>query len=877
MLTLFTTAVSAQTEFTVDDFTYRVLDDETTVALVSAPAEISGDVVIPEMVSYDAKEYTVTEIGASAFSGRSAVTTVSLPNTVTTLGEYAFYDCTGLTSIALPNSVKTIGAYAFRYAGNDESVEEFFVSLGNGVTSIGERAFDNCDKIKSITIPASVTFIEASAFWNMDADIAVTIEDSETPLTLNCASSYYPIFEVNHTVTAYVGRNIERTGSYANRPTFDSNIVSVSFGPNVTVIGDYEYNNRGNLVSVTGLTNVVSIGEHAFGDCPKLTTVEIGDKLETLGGSTFDESGLTSLSLPGTLKVIPGIHDDMGICERCYNLASVTLGEGIEEIGSSAFYNALALEEITIPSSVKRIGRAPFFCNRGNGSSMKRMILADSDTPMEFANGTSEHSYGYGHLTDNKSIDYFYLGRDVTREVTNDPLVYGSTDIEIGPKVTEIGTLFDTTRDVKNVKVHHVSPIAIADNAFTSDTYSNATLWVPGGTVADYQAADGWKQFTNIQTWSYVINFAAKGHGAIAIDDEVAKGGEAMVTRKPNGDVLNNSRFTVTITPDKGYELTSLTQEDLTEPTPAEEIFAGNTDFTNPFTVETAINHDLTYEATFAPITYNLTYKLAGGALPKGKTNPATYTIESEDFTLVNPTRAGYTFMGWTGTGLEKATKTVTIAQGSTGNRSYTATWKVITYNLTYDLADGELPEGNTNPATYTIESETFTLVNPVKKGYTFEGWTGTGLTAPTKDVTIAKGSKSNRSYTATWKPITYTISYELDGGELAEGESNPMEYTIESGAITLKNPTKENFDFAGWIGTGLEEPTMEVTIAAGSTENRSYTATWTAIVGIRATMADTGNDVYDLNGRKVTNEYNAKRLTKGVYIVNGKKHVVNK
>ena len=931
VLALITSVAIAQTEFTVNDFTYRVLDDGASVALVGAPAEVAGELVIPPKVADEAKEYTVTEIGERAFESRYA-----------------------LTSVVIPNTVKTISAYAFRYAGNGGSVEEFLVSLGNGVTTICERAFDNCDKIKAFTIPASVTFVEASAFWNMDADIAVTIEDSETPLTLNCSGSFYPIFEVNNTVTAYVGRNIERTGNYADMPTFDENIVSVAFGPKVTAIGDNEYRDRDKLVSATGLTNVVSIGMRAFSDCNNLTTVEIGDKLETLGARAFDHDyHLTSITLPGTLKVIPGITEDWGVFERCYDLATVTLGEGIEEIGSSAFYNVLALEEITIPSTVKRIGRAPFYCNQGNGSAIKRLFLSDSETPLEFANGTSEHNYGYGHITDRKTIDYFYLGRDVTREETSDPLVYGSHYIEIGPKVTDIETLFNNTVEVSNVTVHHVTPIAIGDDAFPGDTYESAILWVPGGTVADYQAADGWKQFKEIKTWSYVINFAAQGHGSIAIDDEVAQGGETMVTRKPNGDELASSKFTVTLTPEKGYELTSLTREDRTEDTQAEEIFAGNASFANPFTVETSANHDVAYVANFAPITYDLAYDLAGGTLPGSKTNPATYTVESNAITLVNPTRSGYIFEGWTGTELTEATKTVTIATGQIGNRSYTATWKPITYSITYDLAGGAMDEGKTTPATYNIESETFTLVNPVRTGYTFEGWTGTELTEATKTVTIAKGHIGNRSFTATWTPnpykvsfdanqgtgtmarqgftydqgqaltanaftrtgydfngwntkadgsgktyadkqavknltakrdavvklyaqwklITYAITYDLDGGALAEGESNPTEYTIESEAITLKNPTKENFDFAGWIGTDLDEPAMELTIAAGSTENRSYTATWTAIVGIKATRADMDNDVYDLNGRKMSN----RQLPKGVYIVGGKKLVVNK
>ena len=158
---------------------------------------------------------------------------------------------------------------------------------------------------------------------------------------------------------------------------------------------------------------------------------------------------------------------------------------------------------------------------------------------------------------------------------------------------------------------------------------------------------------------------------------------------------------------------------------------------------------DVTATAVFAPIAYNITYDLAGGSA----SNPATYNIETPTFTLVNPTREGYTFAGWTGTGLADTTATVTIAQGSTGERSYTATWTPITYNITYNLAGGSV--ASANPATYNIETPTFTLANPAAPiGYTFAGWTGTGLDAATTTVTVAQGSTGDRSYTATWTDV---------------------------------------------------------------------------------------------------------------------------
>lgn len=79
-----------------------------------------------------------------------------------------------------------------------------------------------------------------------------------------------------------------------------------------------------------------------------------------------------------------------------------------------------------------------------------------------------------------------------------------------------------------------------------------------------------------------------------------------------------------------------------------------------------------------------------------------------------------------------------------------TAQWTVNQYTITYDLAGGTV-EGN--PDTYTIETVAFTLKNPTKSGYTFTGWSGTGLDGENNmTVTIPKGSTGNRSYTAHWR-----------------------------------------------------------------------------------------------------------------------------
>ena len=150
-----------------------------------------------------------------------------------------------------------------------------------------------------------------------------------------------------------------------------------------------------------------------------------------------------------------------------------------------------------------------------------------------------------------------------------------------------------------------------------------------------------------------------------------------------------------------------------------------------------------------------------------------------------------------------------------------------IPYSIVYDLAGGRMPEGASNPAAYAM-GDSFTLVNPEREGYAFTGWTGTGLTEPTLEVTIPAGTTGNLTYTANWTAAEYAIAYDLAGGSLPEGAGNPAAYAMGD-SFTLVNPVREGYTFAGWTGTGLTEPTVAVTIPAGTTGDLTYTANWTA------------------------------------------------
>ena len=117
------------------------------------------------------------------------------------------------------------------------------------------------------------------------------------------------------------------------------------------------------------------------------------------------------------------------------------------------------------------------------------------------------------------------------------------------------------------------------------------------------------------------------------------------------------------------------------------------------------------------------------------------------------------------------------------------------TYNISYDLDGGTA----TNPATYTMESDAITLNNPVKTGYTFTGWSGTGLTGENNmTVTIAKGRTGDRAYTAHYtEKNSFTVAFDTNGGS-GISDKTGVKWT-DKVLDGITNPTKDGFEFTGW------------------------------------------------------------------------------
>ena len=221
-------------------------------------------------------------------------------------------------------------------------------------------------------------------------------------------------------------------------------------------------------------------------------------------------------------------------------------------------------------------------------------------------------------------------------------------------------------------------------------------------------------------------------------------------------------------------------------------------------------------EAEWELAEFSISYELNGGE--KGENAP-TIGISGKSVVISNPTKLGYTFIGWDviGTG---ASMTGTILTMGAQDVILVANYIVNSYTISYNLNEGS---AENNPTNYTIETDTFTLNNPTKIGYTFIGWTDTEGNDLGYFITVSKGSTGDKTYIANWKINTYTISYNLNGG--TKGSSAPTSGTYGS-TVTVSNPTKTGYTFTGWSISGTGSSISGTSLTIGN-ENITLTANW--------------------------------------------------
>ena len=260
--------------------------------------------------------------------------------------------------------------------------------------------------------------------------------------------------------------------------------------------------------------------------------------------------------------------------------------------------------------------------------------------------------------------------------------------------------------------------------------------------------------------------------------DTLGSDGMKVVTLDLNGGKLGGSSEAIQIIVKNGSTFTAPMSGGLTRPDGDTGSYFmwldGNGNSYEPGGSVPADVTTLTVQWT-AP-TYAVTLNTNGGTIADGK-DVTGYTYGVGATLPTDVTRTGYTFKGWYDNESLTGSPVTAIGGAETGNKEYWAKWEINQYTIAYDLAGGTA-EGN--PDTYTIETGAFTLTDPTRSGYTFTGWSGTGLDGENNmTVTIPTGSTGNRTYTAHWR---------YNGGSSGGSSSYPITVPgkTENGSVTV-------------------------------------------------------------------------------------------
>ena len=371
--------------------------------------------------------------------------------------------------------------------------------------------------------------------------------------------------------------------------------------------------------------------------------------------------------------------------------------------------------------------------------------------------------------------------------LSSDMSVYAKFSVDATPTGTEIKAEgFEKNNSVYYTKVSN-----------TTETFSF---------IGKIRVADGaiWRVFTDVACTAEVPSRTK----------EVSVGDNKFYILVTNGNDVNSYPFvvrrrpiyTVTYRTNNGSYITSQRVEEDScapefTPTRAGYTFkAWNYDFTQPIVGDTTIT------ASFDVITYNIEYDLVGGEFEGEYVK--TYTVETPTFSLATPVKRGYTFLGW----YDGDKKVEIITRNSIGDRSFAAKWGATPYSITYNLGGGT--NATNNPTTYTVE-QTITLSDASRDGYRFVGWKEGNV--------IEKGNVGAKTFTAQWEAVTYSIFYNLDGGEF--GGEYHQSYDIETDTFSLVAPVKRGYTFLGWY----DGETKVVQIEKGNFGEKRFTAKWEA------------------------------------------------
>ena len=312
-------------------YTYWIEDNLTWKLYEDGTLNISGTGAMKNYTDYSSNQSPVFD--------NDTIKNVVIEDGVTSIGNSAFEGCGGLISITIPDSVTSIGNFAF-----SGCVGLTNITIPNSVTCIGMKAFGGCSGLTSITIPNSVTSMGEGAFEFCSSLTSILLPDGITSIEV---------------------------GAFVNCES----LTDITIPDGVTSIGDWAFEDCSNLTSITIPSSVTNIGIRAFDGCSNLTSITIPDGVTSIGDWAFYHcNSLTNITIPGSVTNI-GHSTFFG----CKNLTSITILDGVTSIGMSVFSSCESLTDIIIPNSVTSIEEDAF----SNCKSLTSITIPNSVTSIE--------------------------------------------------------------------------------------------------------------------------------------------------------------------------------------------------------------------------------------------------------------------------------------------------------------------------------------------------------------------------------------------------------------------------------------------------------------------------------------------------------------
>ena len=271
---------------------------------------------------------------------------------------------------------------------------------------------------------------------------------------------------------------------------------------------------------------------------------------------------------------------------------------------------------------------------------------------------------------------------------------------------------------------------------------------------ASFRAVRGWKRSARFWT-SYNTSYQTFGfRPVLEVPNPGTLGADGLkaVTLNLGGGKLGGSSDAIHIIVKNSSKFTAPASGGLTRPAgDTGSYFMWLDSNGNSYAPGASVPADVTeLTVQWTAPTYTVTLNAGNGTINSGNVTGYTYGVGATLPTADDMTYTGHTFKGWYDNESLTGSPVTAIGDTETGNKEYWAKWEINQYTIIYDLAGGTV-EGN--PDTYTIKTGAFTLRNPTKSGYTFTGWSGTGLDGENNmTVTIPTGSTGNRTYTAHWR-----------------------------------------------------------------------------------------------------------------------------